>query len=413
MNRFLATPHAFITLLTGLFFCLGNIGLAAPIVENPSTPTQGNSSLQLQEMWRIGGEDDEDNLLGVIGKVLADDQDQVYLLDYQLTEVMVYNAEGEYLKSLGSQGEGPGEIRRAAGVLFMPDNTIGLVQGFPGKIVLVDHQGTPAGTYLPGGSDPSAGGFFALRAAASRNGRLVFSGARISRGDNSRTAVHFVASFADDGQEINLYHEMTSVRQFHGQEFSEKKEFFPHEDGWTLGPEGRVFVCQDRNDYAITVYTPSGTLERTIKRPYKSWNRTSQEKKIAEDNLVPWRRRNRNRLDFVVEPTEPDIAQLRVTDDGHLWVLPSRGLREQPAGVHSTWDVFDTSGRWEQSVSIECEGVGIRDRLFFAGDDLVILVKQYADALKAFRGLSTEDEESDSEEDDALPLEVICYRINP
>jgi len=397
--------------LMGLSLASASFAQTAPIIDNPEKPANGLKTMQLEEIWRIGGEDDEDVLLGVVNRVLADDQDQIYLLDIQLTEVMVISPDGEYLASLGSQGEGPGEIRRAADVLFMPDGTIGLVQGFPGKIVKVDQAGLPAGEFRPGGDDPAAGGFFALRGAASRGGKMVFSGARITRGENSRTAVNFVASFDEEGAQNKLFYDTTSVRKFRGQEFSEKKEYFPHQNGWTLGADGRVYINQDRNNYSIKVYTHNGTLERTINRTFESYKRTAEEKKTAEDGLMPWRRRNRHRFNFVVEPTEPDIARMHVTDDGRLWVLTSRGLRDQPEGVHSTWDVFDNTGRFDQTVAVQCEGVGLRDRLFFAGENMVVLVKQYADAVKAFRGRNSEDEEADEEEIEVLPLEVICYRI--
>ena len=406
-------PLTLLLFLLGLSIVSASGALAAPIIDNPATPANGNKTMHLEEMWRIGGEDDEENLLGVVSRVLADDQDNVYLLDIQLTEVMVFDAEGEYVHSLGSQGEGPGEIRRAADVLFMPDGTVGLVQGFPGKIVKVDLEGIPAGEFRPGGNDPAAGGFFALRGAASLGGRMIFSGSRITRGEDSRTSVNFVASFGEDGAQLNLFHDTTSVRQFRGEDFSEKKEFFPHQDGWALAADGRVYINQERNNYEIMVYDPEGNLERTIKRPYKSYKRTAEEKKTAEDGMMPWRRRNRHRFNFVVEPTEQDIVRMRVADDGRLWVLSSRGLRDQPEGVHSTWDVFDITGQFEQTVAVQCEGVGLRDKLFFAGNDMVVLVKQYADAVKAFQGQSREDEEVVEEEIEVLPLEVICYRIVP
>ncbi len=390
---------------------LGNPALAAPVVDNPATPRGGSSILQMEEMWRIGGEDDEDNILGVVGQVLADDQNNVYLLDLQLVEVMVYSPEGEYLRSVGSRGEGPGEINRAADLVFMPNGNIGLVQSFPGRIVMVDRSGQPAGEFRPGGDDPSAGGFFALRGAASRGGRMVFSGARITRGEKSRTAVNFVASYGEDGQRLNLYYDTTMVREFRGQEFSETKEFFPHEGGWALGPDGRVYVSQERNSYQIESYNPDGTLAYTIKRPYESWKRTAEEKKVAEDAIMPYRRRNRSRLNIVVASTEKDIARMRVADDGRLWVLSSRGLREQPAGIHSTWDVFDKAGQFEKTVAIACEGMGVRDRLFFASDNIVVVVKQYADAVKSYWGQGGDEEVDETEELEGLPLEVICYRI--
>ena len=389
----------------------GRLAEAAPTVENSGIPSKGKTTLQLEEMWRIGGEDDEDNILGVVGQVLADDNDNIYLLDYQLVEVMVFDAQGEYVQSLGSKGEGPGEIQRPADLVFMPNGNIGLVQSFPGKIVLVDQSGLPAGGFRPGGDDPSAGGFFALRGAASRGGRMVFSGVRMTRGEKTRSAENFVSSYGEDGQRLIQFYETTSVRQSRGQEFSEEDEFFPHEGGWTLGPEGRVFVNSERNNYEITSYNPDGTLAYTIKRPFESWKRSAEEKKIAEDAVMPWRRRNRHRMNIVVASTEKDIAQMRVANDGRLWVLSSRGRRDQSEGVHSTWDVFDKTGHFEKTVAIACEGVGIKDKLFFAGEDFVVLVKQYADALKSFQGQSGENQTNETEELEAQPLEVICYRI--
>ena len=406
-------PTTLLYSFLGLMIFLSSLAFSAPVIDNPDKPANGVNSLQLEEMWRIGGEDDEDVLLGVVNNVLADDQGNIYLLDIQLTEVMVFNQDGEYQHSLGSQGEGPGEIRRAASALFMPDGNIGLVQGFPGKIVKVDHAGLPAGEFKPGGDDPASGGFFALQGAASRGGKMVFSGARISRGENSRTAINFIASFDESGAQTHLFYDTTSVRQFGSRDYFEKKEFFPRMEGWALGADGRVYIAKERNSYEITTYTPDGATERIIKRPYQSYKRSSEEKKTAEDSLMPWRRRNRHRFNFVVEPTEPDIVRLHVTDAGQLWVLSSRGLRDQPEGVHSTWDVFDSAGHFDQSVAIRCEGVGLRDKVFFAGEDMVVLVKQYADAVKAFRGSNSEDEEAEDENYEVLPLEVICYRILP
>ena len=390
---------------------LANQARAAAVIENTATPSKGTSTLQLEEMWRIGGEDDEENILGMVGQVMADDQDNIYLLDMQLVEVMVFDADGEYVQSLGSQGEGPGEITRPADVVFMPDGSIGLVQSFPGRIVMVDRAGLPAGEFRPGGDDPSAGGFFALRGAASRGGRMVFSGARITRGESSRTAVNFVASYGENGERLNLYYDTTSVREFRGQDFSEVAEYFPHVGGWALGPQGRVFVNQERNDYIINAYSPDGSLAYTIKRPFKSWKRTAEETKMAKDAVMPWRRRNRSRMNIVVSPNEKDIDRMRVADDGRLWVLSSRGLREQPVGIHSTWDVFDQTGHFEKTVAISCDGVGVQDKLFFANDEIIVVVKQYADALKAFRGQSGDDETDPTEDVEGKPLEVICYRI--
>jgi len=286
------------------------------------------------------------------------------------------------------------------------------VQGFPGKIVQVDLDGVPTGELRPGGDDPAAGGFFALRGAASVGGRLVLSGVRISRGENTRTATNFISQFGMDQTELVTYAQKVSVREFRGAALSEKDEFFPHNGGWAVGPDGRVYLAPERNIFRIDVYDPAGGLERSFSRKYDSWKRTGQELEKARESMIPFRRRNRRPPDVVVEPTERDILNMRVAPDGRLWVLPSRGIKNQPEGIHSTWDLFDADGIFQQTVSIACEGNGARDALFFAGPDLVVLVKEHAEAMTAFRGQSDESQEAETELE-ARPLEVVCYRIVP
>ena len=61
--------------------------------------------------------------------------------------------------------------------------------------------------------------------------------------------------------------------------------------------------------------------------------------------VVPAQRRNPRSIDVVVERTERYILRLRHAPDDPPWALPSRGIRQQSPGMHSTWDVFDAGFR--------------------------------------------------------------------
>jgi hypothetical protein len=171
-------------------------------------------------------------------------------------------------------------------------------------------------------------------------------------------------------------------------------------------------VAPARNDYRIDVYGADGTLEKTIGRTYESIPRTPAELERTRELMTPRRGRNRNAFNVVVEPTERDIQALRVDRQGQIWVLPSSGLKDQPAGIHSTWDVFDYRGHFLRQVSFACEGDGGQDALFFPGGGLAILVREHRDAMFAFRGRGAAGDE-DEPDADALPLEVICYKFQP
>ncbi len=380
---------------------------AAPNGDRPLEP--GPARLQLEELWRVGGLDDDENLFGVIDGVTADADGNLYLLDVQLTEVQVFSPDGEHLRNLGQEGDGPGEMRRPSEVLLLPDGSVGVVQAFPGRIIKLTLDGLPAGELRPGGDDPTAGGMFALRAAQVVGGELVCSGARMARGETTRKAVHFLASFDLGGAEKVRYLELTTEREMGRSQVREDEEFFPHAGGWTALADGRVVVAPERNGYRLEVRTPDGQVQAELTRPYRAWQRTEEEKAEVSSMMGRFGPRNRPRPDFVVLPTEKDILRVRDGGDGTVWVLPSRGVREQPAGVHSTWDVFATDGRWLRQVSVVCEGDGRNDALFFTGDGRAVLVREHAGAMRAFRGAATGEDEADAGE--AQPLEIVVYRI--
>ena len=110
--------------------------------------------------------------------------------------------------------------------------------------------------------------------------------------------------------------------------------------------------------------------------------------------------------------TESDVSWMvrgvQVSPEGELWILPSRGTREQPAGITATFDVFDTVGRFDRQVQVACpEGDGTEDGVFLLGDGRVLLIKGYLDAVATMIGGSVPEEEGAEDG----PMEVICYRV--
>jgi hypothetical protein len=380
-----------------------------PVI-NSDTPAHGRQTLQLQELWRIGGEDDEENFFGVIGQAFTDDQGRIYLVDFQLDEVQVYSSDGEYLQTLGRQGEGPGEVRGIRGALLLPTSALAMVQGFPGKLVLVDLDGIPAGSVLPGRSDPTAGGMIRLTRAVCREDLLVVSGMRIDRDERTVTRHNFIASFTSDGAEQTTYLEIPYQIDRAHREVIEAREYFPH-TRWEIGPGGRVYVAPERNRYLIEVYNSLGELERSFGREYDSYRRTAAEKERIAAGLQPRRRRrNPEPVPVTVEATDPDIVRLHVVANGNVWVLTSRGSRDQEPGILATYDVFAPDGKFLRQVSVACEGNGQRDALIFLSDDSLLLIKGQVEAARAFRG-GPPSSEAAVAEDASVALEIVCYGI--
>jgi hypothetical protein len=391
------------------------VGLAAeeilvdgvPHVRNGAEPAAGVEILQLQELWRAGGDDDE-VFFGVITDVIVDDAGQYYLLDAQLGQVHVFSAEGKFLRTLSREGDGPGEVRRPREIVFMPDGTLGLAQMFPGKIVQIDRDGTPAGSWIPGGDKPGEGGFRVLRNVRYRGGNFVVCAGGMSQTDDGFTRTTYLASCNPDGSEKHRYLEQVQHPDFGNPRFNELEEYFPQNNAWALGPDGRLYTAAERDKYAIHVTTPDGILERVIEREFKPWKRSQQDKDRVLDGVVMIINNERVVPDAKIEDHDPCVVSIRVMDDGSIWALNSLGNREQPDGILQTYDVFDPQGQLVKQVAVACEGDGREDELHILGNGRYVLVRGLFDAFQSMYGGSGS-EDGDANMAAAAPLEVICF----
>ena len=85
-------------------------GDVAPRIHNSATPAEGVETITLEELWRIGGDDEESVLIGLIAQALVGDDETIYLLDGQLNQIEVFSADGEHQGTIGREGSGPGEF---------------------------------------------------------------------------------------------------------------------------------------------------------------------------------------------------------------------------------------------------------------------------------------------------------------
>jgi len=157
----------FTALLLTLVFCPHSSLAGVPVretidgvvhVKNPAKASGGVQILNMQEQWKVGGEDDEDILFGLIPRACSDEAGNIYVLDSQLNQVLVFNPEGEMVRTLFREGEGPGEIRQPRDMMVLGNGRVGVVQEFPGVVIFVENDGTPAGRVKIGGRHRSMHG---------------------------------------------------------------------------------------------------------------------------------------------------------------------------------------------------------------------------------------------------------------
>lgn len=388
-----------------------------PVTTNPSTPMESDQVIQPQQMWRIGG-DDEDVLFGLIDDALVDEQGNTFLLDSVLSTIYVVNPAGEIVRSVGGEGDGPGEFRFAQELIFLPGGEIGIMEMMPGKIVVVDRAGTPRPSFALG-----AGGQAMMNHLQhiDTNGEVVLVGKVTTNFDEGSATTHYsLSSFDADGNELAVVLEHKDVQtgdnislDFGGGENEFTRNF-------TVCPDGRVVVFRKAKEYELEIFDAAGAKKGIIRREYKSVRRSDEAMARDRKQAEEMRERFNGNVELQVEEFARDIAGVIARPNGDLWVENSQGRKDCPEQSVGLFDVFDKEGRYTRRVRIAADYDPERDNYALVSDRLYV----FKEAQKAPPRTSTSggggmmimmvtggssDEEDD--EGEVMPYEVICYRL--
>lgn len=377
-------------------------------ITNPATPSGGKSTIVAQEMWRAGG-DDEDVIFGVLSDVAIDAAGNLYALDSQLSSISVFDPDGILLRTIGREGEGPGEFRRASELFVTPENKIAVAQMMPGKIVMLSPDGKPAGDFpVPAAPD---GGTQMIWGAGSAGRSVVVGSGTFAQKDGKFTVSSSLQLLGADGTSRGKVAERSQVNDMANMNFEEKTARRPV---WTAGADGKVYVNDAFDAYEIKYYGADAKLARVATREFQHRSRSKAEMEEFRPRMMMRGGRGGGRgqrFDAVPSPTDPDVMQMFARDDGTLWVLSSRGARDCPKGTMARFDIFDANGHFVREVSVQGEANYSQDGIVLIGDQLVVLKGLRSAQRAMMAAMGTDDAEQ--EEEEAEPMAIVCYRLDP
>jgi len=378
------------------------------LVANPAAPSDGKTTLTPQELWRAGG-DDEEIIFGVLSDIAIDAQGHLYALDTQLSQISVFSPDGEFLRTIGREGEGPGEFRRGSELFVTPDNKVGVAQMMPGKIVMLSPDGKPAGDFpVPAAPD---GGTQMIWGADVAGRSVVIGSGTFSRGDGKFTMSSSLQLLAPDGTSRGKVVERNQVNDMASTTFEEKTARRPV---WAAGSDGKIYVNDAFDAYEIKYFGADAKLSRVTTRAYEHRARTQEEMETGGPRMMMRGGRGGGRgqrMEATPSPTDPDVLQIFASDDGTIWVMSSRGGRDCPKGTMARFDVFDSNGRFVREVSILGDGNYKQDGIVIVGDRLVVLTGLRSATRAMWASMSNE--ETKEEEEEAEPMSIVCYRLEP
>jgi hypothetical protein len=382
----------------------------ADTVTQPADPP-ARRTVELQEVWRLGGDDENDPLLGLVTAGLRDEDGNTYLVDRQLSQVLVIGPDGELVTTLGREGDGPGEMRRPHGLLRFGGD-VGVVQGFPGKVIYLAPDGTPAGE-TPIGGKAADGGFRFVRTIDAVGDRLVGATGRgafdMEKGTSTTTSS--LAVMDREGAVLATFAEHVQEQDFQKFELDERKNWAEY-DAWCVTPSGLVLTAGDRESWRINVRDLEGNLVQVWEREFTTRRRTAEDKEQVGSDMRIVMNGRRIEPEIYALDTDAAIADLRAAADGRVFVRTCWDRRERlDAGTAGRFTVVEPGGVLAEELTLTFPGFDPqKDALAWLDGTHFLVLRNMVDAQRAEEAGFAGAEEADTALD-AEPLEVVLVRI--
>ena len=289
------------------------------------------------KIGKLEGEDEY--TFGSISELAVTGDGHIYAFDGQANQLRRYDSLGTFVSNVGRKGGGPGEYDRVNGLAVAPDGRVFLWDAGNARVTIYSTDGEPLTTYR------LQGGFFTSNAVTLDSAGRVYTRVTIFGPDPSKWHAVLVR-YGVDGTPVDTIQvprfEMPPSSIVASREGGTSQNIVPFSPAsqWAVGPDAR-FVYGRSDAYAIYRELPEGKVLR-IEREADPVPVSAAERDEREASAT-WQMR---RVDPAwrwngppIPETKPYFTQLRVAQDGRIWVRLS-----QPGEIDPSVDSTQTTG---------------------------------------------------------------------
>lgn len=295
---------------------------------------ESDQEWRAEEVLRIGTLSGEGpDLFGEIRSLELDALGRIWVYEGQARELRVFDRDGTHVRTVGRNGEGPGEFSNVSGMTWNPDGNLVTVDPRLGRISVFD----TSGHYLAGFRPRWLYRMFPWRGGIDERGFLYdmqwlagdIRTPILVRFDSSLTAVDTLAiPMHPDGEQFFEHITETSFVRY--------SVPFTGMALWRLAQDGGLWIAIT-DQYRLIRLGPEGDTVRISTRPFEPIP-------VTDEDVDPFMERMRER-DVPAErsripSTKPPVERLFLDDEGNVWVIPRREGDDRGRWIH----VFDPDG---------------------------------------------------------------------
>jgi hypothetical protein len=311
-------------------------------VHNAASPTNPDCRISFATDLSIEPKDQEGNIrIYQPAAFNVDAKGFIYICDYKEPSVKVFDSQGDFVRTIGRKGNGPGEFENAGTMAILPDGRLLVLDWELMRVSIFSHDGqfieSHQCRYL------SFDIFLATDSSYIRED-TTFEPGQTSMSWKSR--LH-VKAYDLSGRELFSYGEFQAPQSGFVNEEGRRFSFsLPFEVRSILtgdSKNGRLYHCLS-DKYLIEVFDEKGRLFRKIDRPYERLRVTDEDKKKYLDGFGDSEiDRALIAKNAVMPAFRPITDRMIVDDSGNLWVKLSEE-REDKGQTFIAYDIFDGKG---------------------------------------------------------------------
>lgn len=360
-------------------------------------PVLADSVFQMEEIFRISQDESQPYVFGIIEDLQFDQNGDIYILDTQIKNVKVFSRSGAFLRTIGREGSGPGELTAPGSMVLFGENGLGVVSKRFGRITKIDKiTGDPLGRFRVEGREKMNTSL----------GRVKWSDpffiAVISEavGEEFLFWRRYLGVFPDSAEDLVFPETILQEVGWNTGKAREENEYYGIWDPWAVLPSGSVILVPFWTSYELDIFDLTGQQLTKIKQPFQSRLRGEQEKNRYLDLICGGISPEVIGVEMVLEDHEAVVRRVFPRGNGDIWVQTSAPAKE---GVFLELDCFDSTGNPFGVVSVIGPGDSFRDQYYFGPDNVLFVIHGGEGFIHTHRGRDSGDTEYE--------LDLVCYKM--
>jgi len=292
--------------------------------------------------------------------IAFDGKGDVYVCDGRANNIKMFDAQGKYVKTIGKQGQGPGDFNYPTEMEIAGDRLY-VRELYNRRISVLDSEGI----FIKSVPMPMETGTSWWRIAALPDGRFIVEREKVNYGDPNAPQECFIELYSTNFEPVKIIYQHQVRRNKYVTEPQRTNVPIPFSPRvhWDVTPDGKIVIGFSEK-YEAEIYDPVKGKLSAFSYPYKPVEVTAEAKDLFFKSMTFMSggmggatTTQRGAPDFIVKNTEfpkyyPPYNDLKVDSEGNIWVRPYLASAAETSRV---FDVFGQDGKFINRVRIEGE----------------------------------------------------------